>query len=64
MSEGRYGEGHRKALPLRRRAETERFGLPEGKTWDDVKWGVLFLAFEDGTFDSLDYDKRRELNKK
>jgi hypothetical protein len=54
----------RKPLPLRRRAETERFGLPEGKTWDDVKWGVLFLAFDDGAFASLDYDKRPELNKK
>ena len=34
----------------------EIFHLPEGKTWNDVKWGTLFLAFKDGTFDSLDYD--------
>jgi hypothetical protein len=36
----------------------ERFHLPEGKTWKDVKWGTLFLAFKDGTFNSLDYDER------
>jgi hypothetical protein len=47
-----------KAKAYLRRAIERSFQLPEGKTWNDVKWGTLFLAFGDGTFDSLDYDPR------